>query len=176
MHKGGWILACLVAIGTASGCTSEDDVGPPSGLAGLSVTDGGDYVVELFVCNGTVGAVDIVRDRQGTSETDENTPVQRYTSSRPRTGLVTLDVSRPEAGWTPSSPTVFEAGKGFIVTGEGGNDNETSQLNIRTSALSGLAPGFVYVNDDASSSRLSQLSHAEFTARAKTACDSGRGG
>jgi hypothetical protein len=157
MHRAGVTLACLVAIGTVgglAGCNAEEHLAPPSGLAGLSLTDDGEYVVDLFVCNGKVDTVDIVRDRQGLKETEENPPVQRYTSSRPVSGLVTLNVNRPGTAWAPSTPTVFEAGKGFIVTGEGseGHDIETSQLNVHASALGDLVPGFVYVSADASSS------------------------
>lgn len=173
MHKMASSLAGLVALVTIAACgNAVGEVGPPSGLAGISVTDDGEHIVNLFVCNGKIDTISIVKDRQGLKETQANPPVQTYRTDKPLAGLVTLNLSRPGQEWSPSSPTELEPAKGYIVAGVGSakDDSETSPLNIRTSSLSQLVPGSVYVTDDLLTSKLTRLSPAQFEARAEKAC------
>ncbi|MBC7597298.1 MAG: hypothetical protein H7288_25825 [Kineosporiaceae bacterium] len=156
-----------------AGCgNAVGDIGPPAGLAGISVTSRGDYVIELFVCRDKVDTINISRDRQGLKETEKNPVVRDYKSTRPRTGLISHNLAQPGEGWTPRTPTAFESGKGYIVTGEAsaGYDNETTQLNIQTSTLVSLVPGSVYVTEDNSGSKFTRYSPAQFAANAKKAC------
>lgn len=129
-------------------------------------------MINAFVCRDKIDKISIVRDRQGLKETQENPNVQTYRFDRPLTGLITLDLAHPSVGWTPTSPTVFEPGKGYIVNGEGapGYDNETSPLNIATDKLKALTPGSVYVSDDEDSTKLTAYSPADFAKNAKRAC------
>lgn len=170
MLKMAWLLPIFVVVALLSGC--DEDYGPPAGLAGISVTSGGDYVVHLFVCRDKVDTINIVRDRKGLKETEENPVVRNYKFTRPATGHMELDLARPAAGWTPAVPTAFESGKGYIITGEGskGYNNETTQLNVKAAALDSLIPGSIYVSDDNLSSKLTRYSPAKFTANARKAC------
>jgi hypothetical protein len=157
------MAGCGILVGT---------VGPPAGLAGISVTSRGDHVIKLFVCRDKVDIINIVRDRQGLKETEQNPVVRNYKSTRPLTGLISLNLARPAGGWAPSTPTEFQPGKGYIITGEAsaGYDNETTQLNFRTSALGALVPGSVYVAGESQSSKLTRYSPAQFAAHAKKVC------
>ena len=173
MLKTGFAIVSVAAIALTGGCgKAVGDLGPPAGLAGVSVTSGGDYVIKLFVCRDKVDTIDISRDRQGLKETEQNPVVRDYRFTRPLTGLIALNLSRPDKGWTPRTPTAFESGKGYIITGEGsaGYDNETIQLNLYTSALAALVPGPVYVTDDNLSSKLTSYSPTQFIANAKETC------
>jgi hypothetical protein len=165
-------LMSLLALGCASACGNAVDAGPPAGLTGVSVTDAGHVVIIAYVCRDKVDTIQIARDREGLKETEENPVVRTYRFSRPLTGRVELDLTKPAAGWTPGTPTAFEPGKGYIVSGAGskGYDNETSQLTLGPTSLDGLAPGSVYVSEDVDSAKLTGYTPARFVAKAKKAC------
>jgi hypothetical protein len=165
-------LISLVALAAVGGCGNAVDVGPPAGLTGISVTADGDFVIDAYVCRDKVDTIEIVRDRKGLKETEENPVVQTYTFNRPLTGHITVDLAHPDKGWTPRTPTAFEPGKGYIISGEGskGYDNETSQLNIESDALDTLEPGSIYTSDDGMTTKLTRYTPAEFEKNAKKAC------
>jgi hypothetical protein len=169
MPKTGATLVALVISVLMAGCGNAVDVAPPAGLTGISVMARGDYVINVFVCRDKVDTIEIVRDRQGLKETEENPVVRTYKFSRPLTGLIKLNLAEPAEGWAPRTPTVFEPGKGYIVSGasSAGYDSETLQLNVNPAALSTLVPGSVYVSDDNLSNKLTRYTPAQF---AETAC------
>ncbi|MCW2838698.1 MAG: hypothetical protein JWR55_181 [Aeromicrobium sp.] len=162
----------LLFIVTGACGNSVGEVGPPAGLTGISVTEDGSYVIDAYVCRDKIDTVQIVRDRQGLDESDENPIVRTDQSAEPMTGRVTLSLANPGSDWSPSTPTAFEPGKGYIVSGAAteGADNETSQVNITTRSLEQLKPGPVYTTDDPTNSKLTPHSPAEFEDNAEKAC------
>ncbi|KRC65258.1 hypothetical protein ASE12_11085 [Aeromicrobium sp. Root236] len=164
-------LTSVAALTSLAGCGNAVDAEPPAGLAGISVTAGGHLVIDVFVCRDKVDKIEIARDREGLKETEENPVVRTYTFERPMTGHITLDLARPAAGWSPQAPTTFEAGKGYIVTGESskGYDSETFQVNVEGDGVDALKPGAVYTSDD-DTTKLTAHTPAEFEKNAKKVC------
>ncbi len=163
-------LALAVAGLVLAGCGNlVDDMGPPSGLLGISVTAEGHYVLETFVCRDSVDSIGIVRDREGLDDSEENPTVRSYAAARPLTGSVTLDLTQPADGWTPAEPTTFEAQKGYIATA-GSSENSTTQLNIDPDELAAMDPGRVYVSNDNLTSKLTGYSPEEFIENSTSAC------
>lgn len=169
MLKPSSALISILALAAAGGCGNAVDAGPPAGLTGISVTAAGDLVIDAFICRDKVDTIEIVRDRKGLKENEENPVVRTYTSAEPLTGHITLNLARPADGWSPGTPTVFEPGKGYVVSGEG-KDSETYQLNIDADALEALEPGGIYTSDDELTTKLTRHAPEEFEKNAKKAC------
>ncbi len=163
------LLATLGACGNAA-----EDPGPAAGATGVSVTGDGHVVINAYVCRDVISQIQIVGDREGLKETEENKVVGTFTSDKQLKGAVTLDLAAPGDAWTPSAPLELKAGKGYIISAQGtGEDaNETVALNLSTDAVAELEPGSIYTTDteDPDSPALTKNTPAEFERLAKSAC------
>jgi hypothetical protein len=165
-------LIALVSTVTVAACGNAVDAGPAAGITGVSVTERGDVLVQTFVCHDAVDTIDIVRDRTGLDETKDNPTVRRYRSGKPLTGLLTINLTRPAAGWKPAVPTVLEPGKGYLISGESadGYDSETVQVYVRPGDLASMRPGPVYVSGADDEGTLEPRTPAAFEKEARRAC------
>jgi hypothetical protein len=153
------------------GCGNVVDVEPGAGATGLTVDRAGHLSVVSVVCRDSIDTVEIVRDREGLDDTEDNPVVATYRSKDARTGRVTLRLDRPEAGWTPSTPTRLEPDTGYIIgaSGSGEDGNETAPLYVSGRALNTVAPGGIYTGYEEDGSLTRQTS-AEFERQAERAC------
>lgn len=164
-------VAALLLVATVAGCGNAVDVGPGAGATALVVDDAGHLSVVTEVCRDEVDTIEIVRDREGLSETEDNPLVARYRSADPQTGRVTLSLDEPGPGWRPGTPTRLERGTGYIVTasGSGEDGNEAAPVYVSGDALSTMTPGGFYAGYEEDGS-LTRHSDAEFRKLAERAC------
>lgn len=90
-------VATAVVLG-AGGCIGSDVAS--SGVTGVSVTAGGEPVILLARCAGTVDGVDVFGAHQG-DDTTRQSPIGAWRSAPPAGAVVELDASSAApAGWT----------------------------------------------------------------------------
>ena len=116
------------------------------GALGVTVDEAQRVVVVVEACDGAATRVDLLLDREGLADGEENEQVEAWTSDEPVPGTSELVLHAPEGPWVGESVDVA-VDRGYIATAVGKEDGEVlSQVAFRGGDLAGMEPGMVYTN------------------------------
>jgi hypothetical protein len=117
------------------------------GALGVIVDEEQRPVVVVEACEGAATEVDLVFDREGMTDDEENEQVAAWKSDAPVPGTSQLVLHAPAGPWAGESVDVL-VDRGYIAMAVGVGDSEVlSQVAFRASDLADMQPGTVYNND-----------------------------
>jgi hypothetical protein len=143
--KAGAAFGLTVAVASLAACIAADV--EVIGAVGVTVDQNHRPVVVVEACEAAATEVDLVFDREGLTDDEENEQVASWFSDAPVPGTSELVLHAPASPWA-GKPIDVLVDRGYIATAVGVEDSQVlSQVAFRGRDLADMQPGTVYTND-----------------------------
>lgn len=152
----GALCAYVAVAGCGNLVSSKDLGGTYLGPIGISVSESGDPLILLMVCNEPVTEVEIVYGGDGPhKKSGENGHVGTWKAESPLDlGLHELNLVKPGAEWVAHSPESLSSPWSYIVNGYSDSPKaETDTVFAHSDEIADLTPDTVLVESDAVQTR-----------------------
>lgn len=157
------MAALTVVVASLASCIAPDV--EVIGALGVTVNEEQRPVLVVEACEGAATEVNLLLDREGLADDEENEQVAQWIADAAVPGTSELVLHAPGGPWEGESVEVV-VDRGYVATAVGEGDREVlSQLAFRSGDLAAMNPGTVYSNDtDPDVRELDGRSAEDFTA------------